>query len=176
MRRQGFTEQKIAEAISADRVRREKRKQYQHIFDAARARNAQNAPPKPKAKRAPPTQAPLEVESGALGFEMDPRFTAELAAKRVRMERMGFPEYMVNQALKSEQNKLIRAAAKAAAAGPVKEKPPLPVPDQIDALQATIVDKRARMVRMGFPEELILQALEDDEGKLKQLKASIGRA
>jgi len=175
MRRQGFPEEKITEAISADRARREKRKQYQYIFDEARARNAQYATPKPKPKRKPPTRVPLEVESGALGFDIDPRFTTELAAKRERLERMGFPEYMVNQALKSEQNKLIRAAAKAAAAGPVEQKPPPPVPDQIDALIATIADKRARMVRMGFPEDLILQALEDDEAKLKQLKESVGR-
>ena len=115
--------------------------------------------------------------------------------------RMGFPEEMIAQALKSEQTKLSQMTAKmassavAAAAAAVgdgtvgdsittveqasrqKERPPKkevssPTSSTVTSLQTLrniIEDKRTRMKKMGFPDDVITNALKVDEEKLAKM-------
>lgn len=128
----------------------------------------------------------------------------ELSAKRERMTRMGFPEEMIAQALKSEETKLSQMTAKitstAATAAASTSTPAVavddattaePIPRQNDrptkqqgkgstgstssvtvalqTLRNSIEDKRTRMKKMGFPDEVIKTALKNDEEKLTKM-------
>ena len=129
----------------------------------------------------------------------------ELAAKRERMTRMGFPEEMIAQALKSEETKLAQMTAKMTSAAASTSTPAVavgdtttttttiePVPRQKDrpikqgdssspatgstgamtalqTLRSSIEDKRTRMKKMGFPDEVIITALKNDEDKLSKM-------
>ena len=131
----------------------------------------------------------------------------ELAAKRERMTRMGFPEEMIAQALKSEETKLAQMTAKmtSAAASISTSTPAVAVGDAttsttiepdsrqkdrpikqgdssrspatgssgavtaLQTLRNSIEDKRTRMKKMGFPEEVIITALKNDEEKLTKM-------
>ena len=123
------------------------------------------------------------------------------------MTRMGFPEEMIAQALKSEETKLAQMTAKmtSAAASISTSTPAVAVGDAttsttiepdsrqkdrpikqgdssrspatgssgavtaLQTLRNSIEDKRTRMKKMGFPDEVIITALKNDEDKLSKM-------
>ncbi len=106
--------------------------------------------------------------------EQEARWQKDLANKRDRMERMGFPEDMIEQALRSEENKMRRVFKESPPVPPRPANPPTDPTraEQERVLRASLADKRQRMVTMGFPESLIAQALKHDEEALAKLTLS----
>jgi hypothetical protein len=221
MKLQGFPDKLISEAIAADRARRSKRTTAQGISGAAQVMATKYLSPEnaPKVTVGDPdlrveatggtgtagsgtggsgsgNGAGSGVGSGSrvggagagLGLdevhpsaqpeaEQEARWQTELALKRDRMERMGFPADMVDQALRSEEAKLRGVFKESKESPPVQERPvdrptdPSPAAQE-GVLRATMADKRQRMVTMGFPEALIAQALKQDEEALAKLTLS----